>query len=326
MKAVIYEKYGPPEVLELKEIAKPVPEDYEMLIKIHATTVNRTDCGLRKADPFIARFFTGLLRPKNRILGSEFAGVVESTGKDIKEFKEGDRVFGHSGAKFGTHAEYLCLTEEDPVVLKPDNMTCEEAASVCDGAILAWTYLRRANILKGQNVLVNGASGSIGTAGVQLAKYCGADVTAVCRTGNVELVKDLGADRVIDYTKEDFTRDERLYEVVFDAVGKSSFSRCKNILKPSGIYLSTELGFMAQNPFLDILTSISGNKRVMFPLPKYTKEDVLFLKELIEKGSLRAVIDRQYPLEQIVEAYRYVETGHKKGNVVITLEHDYQVS
>jgi len=326
MKAIIYEKYGPPDVLELKEMPTPVPKDNEILVKIHTTTVNRTDCGLRKADPFIARFFTGLLRPKNKILGSEFAGVVESTGKNVKEFKEGDRVFGHSGAKFSTHAEYICLTEEDPVVLKPYNMTYEEAASVCDGAILAWTYLRRANILKGQNVLVNGASGSIGTTGVQLAKYCGADVTAVCSTGNVELVKDLGADRVIDYTKEDFTRDDRSYEVVFDAVGKSSFSRCKKILKPGGIYLSTELGFMAQNPFLNLLTSMIGSKRVIFPLPKYTKEDVLFLKDLIEEGSLKAVIDRQYSLKQIIEAHRYVETGHKKGNVVITLEEDDQFS
>ncbi|WP_340818232.1 NAD(P)-dependent alcohol dehydrogenase [Methanolobus sp. WCC4] len=320
MKAIVHEKYGPPEVLEIKELTKPVPENDEILIRIHATTVNRTDCGLRKAETFIARFFTGLLKPKQKILGTEFAGIIETTGKDVKEFKEGDHVFGHSGDKFGAHAEYICLTEEDPVVIKPDNMTFEEAASVCDGAILAWTYLRKANIQKGQRVLINGASGSIGTAGVQLAKHYGAEVTAVCSTENMKLVKELGADRVIDYTKEDFTKDNLDYEVVFDAVGKSSFLRCRDILKPGGIYFSTELGFMAQNPFLDILTSVIGNKRAMFPLPKYTKEDVLFFKGLLEKGYLKAVIDRKYSLEQIVEACRYVETGHKKGNVVIIID------
>ncbi|WMW25069.1 NAD(P)-dependent alcohol dehydrogenase [Methanolobus sediminis] len=320
MKAVVYEKYGSPDVLEFRDIDKPVPKDNEILVKIHATTINRTDCGLRKAEPFIARFFTGLIRPKNKVLGSEFSGVIEAIGRDINRFQTGDNVFGHSGDKFGTHAEYTCLTENDPVVLKPQNMTYEEAASVCDGATLAWTYLSRADIQKGYKVLVNGASGSIGSAAVQLAKYCGAEVTGVCSTANVEMVKALGADRVIDYTKDDFTKDARKYEVVFDAVGKSSFSRCKNIIKSGGIYFSTELGFMAQNPFLDILTSKIGNKRVMFPLPKYKKEDVLFFKKLIEEGHLKAVIDRSYPLDDIVEAYRYVETGHKKGNVVITLQ------
>lgn len=319
MKAVVYEKYGSPDVLEFRYIDKPVPKDNEILIQIHATTVNRTDCGLRKADPFIARFFTGLLRPKNKVLGTEFSGVIEATGKSIKEFKTGDSVFGHSGDKFGTHAEYICLTEDDPIAFKPQNMTHEEAASICDGATLAWTYLSKADIHKGHKVLINGASGSIGTAAVMLAKYRGAEVTGVCSTDNVEMVKTLGADRVIDYTKDDFTRDAQKFEVVFDAVGKSSFSRCKNIIKSRGIYFSTELGFMAQNPFLDILTSKIGNKRVMFPLPKYTKEDVLYFKKLIEGGYLKAVIDRSYPLEDIVEAHRYGETGHKKGNVVITL-------
>lgn len=320
MKAVVYEKYGSPDVLELKEIAKPVPENNEILIKIHATTVNRTDCGLRKAEPFIARFFTGILRPKNKILGAEFAGEIEAVGKDVTEFKKGDRVFGHSGDKMGTHAEYICLTEDDPVAIKPDNMSYEQAASVCDGAILAWTYLSKANIQKGQRVLINGASGSIGTEGVQIAKYLGAEVTGVCSTTNLELVSSLGADWVVDYTKEDFTKDDQMYEVVFDAVGKSSFSHCKNILKSGGIYFSTELGPMSQNPFLDIWTSKFGNKKVMFPLPKYTKQDVIFFKKLIEEGHIKAVIDRKYPLEQIKEAYRYVETGHKKGNVVIVMD------
>ncbi|WP_319507604.1 NAD(P)-dependent alcohol dehydrogenase [uncultured Methanolobus sp.] len=238
----------------------------------------------------------------------------------MKQFKKGDQVFGHSGDKFGTHAEYICLTEGDPVAIKPDNMTYEEAASVCDGAILALTYLSKANIQKGHKVLIYGASGSIGTAGVQLAKYYGAEVTGVSSTTNLEMVRSLGADRVIDYTKEDFTQTDQMYEVVFDAVGKSSFSRWKSIIKPEGIYFSTELGFLAQNPFLELWTSKFGSKKVMFPLPKYTKKDVLFFKELIEMGKIKAVIDRQYSLEQIAEAYSYVEKGHKKGNVVITLE------
>lgn len=321
MKAVVYEKYGSPDVLEFAEMPKPVPKDNELLIKIHATTVNRTDCGLRKADPFIARFFTGLLRPKNKILGSEFAGEIEAVGRNVKEFKEGDRVFGHSGDKFGTHAEYICLNEDDPVAIKPENTSYEEAASICDGAILAWTYLSLANIQKGQKVLINGASGSIGTAAVQLAKYyCGAEVTAVCSTSNIDMVSSLGADRIIDYTKDDFTKDKQVYKVVFDAVGKSSFSRCKSLLKPGGIYVSTELGFLAQNPLMDLWTSKFGSKKVMFPLPKYTKHDVLFFKDLIETGKLKAVIDRSYPFDRIVDAYRYVEEGHKKGNVVINLD------
>ncbi|WP_445474851.1 NAD(P)-dependent alcohol dehydrogenase [Methanococcoides methylutens] len=325
MKAVVHERYGSPDVLELKELAKPIPKDNEVLIKIHATTVNRTDCGLRKADPFIARFFTGPIKPKRTILGTEFAGKIEAVGKDIRLFKKGDRVFGHSGDKFGAHAEYICLTEEDPLAIKPDNMTYEEAASICDGATLALTYLSRANIQSGQKVLINGASGSIGTAAVQLARYYGAEVTGVCSTTNVELVRSLGADKVIDHTKEDFTRDDQTYDVVFDAVGKSSFLRCKNLLKQGGIYFSTELGFLVQNPFLALWTSKFGSKKVMFPFPKYTKQDVLFFKELIEEGKLKAVIDRRYPLEQIVEAYRYVEKGHKKGDVVITVRHNNKI-
>ncbi|WP_440951830.1 NAD(P)-dependent alcohol dehydrogenase [Methanococcoides sp. FTZ1] len=325
MKAVIHEKYGSPDVLELKEVAKPIPKDNEVLIKIHATTVNRTDCGLRKAEPFIARFVTGLFKPKKTILGTEFAGEIEAAGKDIEQFHVGDRVFGHTGDKFGAHAEYVCLTEDDPMAIRPDNMNYEETASICDGAALALTYIRKSGLQSGQNILIYGASGSIGTAAVQLARYFGAEVTGVCSTANLELVRSLGADKVIDYTKEDFTGSGLTYDVVFDAVGKSSFSRCKKLLKQGGIYLSTELGFLAQNPILALWTSKFGSKKVMFPLPKYTKKDVLFFRELIQEGKIKAVIDRRYKLDEIIEASRYVEKGHKKGNVVITVVSDSKI-
>ncbi|MBP2029252.1 NADPH:quinone reductase-like Zn-dependent oxidoreductase [Methanohalophilus levihalophilus] len=319
MKAVVNERYGSPDVLELKEVPKPIPKDNEILIKIHATTVNRTDCGFRNADPFFVRFFLGITKPKQKILGSEFAGAIESIGRDVTLFQVGDKVFGHTGDKMGAHAEYICLAEDDPIAIKPENLDYEEAASICDGASLALTYISRSNLQKGKRILIYGASGSIGTAAVQLAKYYGAEVTAVCSTTNLEMVKSLDADRVIDYTQEDFTKDDQTHDIVFDAVGKSSFSRCKSLLKKGGIYFSTELGFLAQNPLLHIWTSKIGSKKVMFPLPKYTREDVAFFRELIEEGKLKPVIDRKYPLEQIVDAYRYVEKGHKKGNVVITV-------
>ena len=319
MRAVVYTKYGPPEVLQLKEVAKPVCKDNEVLIKVHATTVNRTDCGFRRPVPFFVRFFSGLVRPKRHILGSEFAGEIEAVGKEVKSFKKGDQVFGLTGNNFGAHAEYLCLPEEGALALKPVNMTYEEAAAVCDGAILALSCLRKANIRSGQRILIYGASGSIGTAGVQLAKYYGADVTAVCNTKNVDIVKSLGADRVIDYTKDDFAKNGLTYDVIFDAVGKISFFRCKNSLKPGGVYLETDLGFLWQNPVLALLTAKIGQKKVMLAIPKENKEKVFFLKVIIEAGEYKAVIDRRYPLEQIIEATRYVETGQKTGNVVITI-------
>jgi NADPH:quinone reductase-like Zn-dependent oxidoreductase len=321
MKAIVYTKYGSPDVLQLKDVAKPTPKENELLIKIHATTVNRTDCGFRNPEPFFVRFFSGLIRPKKTILGSEFAGEIETVGKDVKSFKKGDQVFGLTGNNFGAHAEYLCLPEEGAIAIKPVNMTCEEAAAVCDGATLALTCLRKANIQSGQKILIYGASGSIGTAGVQLAKYYGANVTAVCNTKNVEIVKSLGADTVIDYTKDDFTKIGQTYDVIFDAVGKISFLRCKNSLKQGGVYLETDLGFLWQNPIFALLTAKIGTKKVMIAIPKENKENVLFFKEIIEAGKYKAVIDRRYPLEQIIEATQYVETGQKTGNVVITLEH-----
>ncbi len=319
MKAVVYTRYGPPDVLELKDVPKPIPNENEILIKNHATTVNRTDCGFRDPKPIVVRFVSGPFRPKRTILGSEFAGEIEAVGKDVGSFKRGDQVFGLTGISFGAHAEYVCVPEEGAVAIKPVKMTYEEAAAVCDGAMLALTILKKVNVQSGQKILIYGASGSIGTAGVQLAKYYGADVTAVCNTKNVEIVRSLGADRVIDYTKEDFTTDGQTYDLVFDAVGKISYFRCKNSLKIDGVYVGTDLGFLWQNPLLALLTAKSGGKKVMFPIPKESKEVTLFFKELIEAGKYRAVIDRRYPLEQIVEATRYVETGQKTGNVVITM-------
>lgn len=319
MKAVVYTKYGSPEVLQLKDVVKPTPKDNELLIKIHATTVNRTDCGFRNPEPFFVRFFSGLTRPKRTILGSEFAGEIEAVGKDVKSFKKGDEVFGHTGDSFGAHAEYLCLPEEGSIAIKPVNITHEEAAVVCDGAILALSCLRKVNIQSGQKILIYGASGSIGTAGVQLAKYFGAEVTAVCNTKSVEIVKSLGVDRVIDYTKDDFTKNGQTYDVIFDAVGKNSFLRCKNSIKHGGVYLETDLGFLWQNLFFVLLTAKIGSKKVIIAIPKGNKENVLLFKEIIEAGKYKAVIDRRYTLDQIIEATRYVETGQKTGNVVITI-------
>jgi NADPH:quinone reductase-like Zn-dependent oxidoreductase len=319
MKAVVHTRYGPPDVLQVKEVEKPVPQDNEVLIRVHATTVNRTDCGFLRAEPFFVRVVSGLLRPKATILGSELAGEVEAAGKDVASFKQGDQVFGLSGLHFGAHAEYVCLPEEAAIAARPANMDYEEAAAVCDGAMLAIAFIRRTNRQEGQRVLVNGASGSIGSAAVQLAKYYGAEVTAVCNTRNLELVRSLGADAVIDYTREDFTRDGQTYDAVFDAVGKSSFRRCSSLLKKGGIYLSSDLGFLAQNPLLALWTPGIGGKRIKFPIPKASKKDVCFFKELVEAGRYKAVIDRRYPLDRIVEAYRYVETGQKTGNVVITV-------
>ncbi len=319
MKAITYTKYGPPEVLQLKEVEKPTPKDNEVLIKIHATTVNRTDCGFGKPEYLIVRFISGLFRPKKNILGSEMAGEIEAIGKDVKTFKQGDQVFGLSTLNFGTHAEYICISEKGSITTKPTNMSFEEAAAVCDGLMLAMTYIRKIDFKNVQKILINGASGSIGSACVQLAKFYGAKITAVCDTKNIELVKSLGAEKVIDYTKDDFIKDDQMYDVVIDAVGKSSFFRCKKLLKPGGIYFSTELGFLSQNIFLALLTPIISSKKVKFPIPKDSKEDVVFFKELIEAGKYKAVIDRSYPLEQIIEATRYVETGQKTGNVVITI-------
>jgi NADPH:quinone reductase-like Zn-dependent oxidoreductase len=323
MKVVVYTKYGPPEVLQLKEVPKPAPKDNEVLVKIHATTVNRTDCGFRKPEyPVIIRLINGFFKPKKTILGSELAGEVEAVGKDVKIFKPGDAVFGLSCGNFGAHAGYICIPEAKSIAAKPSNMSYSEAAAVCDGLMLAINYIRKIDFSNRPHILINGASGSIGLASVQLAKYYGAEITAVGNTKSLELLKSLGANHVIDYTKEDFTKIGQLYDVVLDAVGKSSFFKCRKILKPRGVYFSTELGFLAQNVFLPLLTLLFSRKKVKFPIPTDSKEDIVFFKELIEGGNYKAVIDRTYPLEEIVAAAKYVETGQKTGNVVLTVKHE----
>jgi NADPH:quinone reductase-like Zn-dependent oxidoreductase len=320
MKAVVYDKYGPPEVLRLAEVEQPVPKDDEVLVKVHATTVNRTDTGFRSAEYFISRFFTGLRRPKNEILGMELAGEVVAVGAAVTEFEVGDQVFGGKG--FGAHAEFVCMRESAPLAQKPADMSFEEAAAVYDGASLALACLRKADLQEGRSILIYGASGSAGTAAVQLAKYFGADVTAVCNTKNLELVRSLGADEVVDYTQEDFTKNGKTYDVIFDAVGKHSFRRCRRSLKPGGTFIETDLGFLWHVPLLALVTRWIGDKRVTLGIARYTKKDVVLLKELIEAGKYRAVIDRRYSLEDVVEATKYVETGQKTGNVVLTVSGD----
>ncbi len=324
MKAVVYDRYGPPEVLRIADVERPVPKEDEVLIKVHATTVNRLDVHTREANrssgpavSVLSRLVSGLRRPRRRILGSEFAGEVEAVGATVKEFAVGDHVFGNSGLRFGAHAEFMCMRESARMAHMPAGMTFGEAAPITDGALNALTCLTAADLRKGRRILIYGASGAIGTAGVQLARHFDADVTAVCNTKNLELVKSLGADRVIDYTQEDFTKNGQTYHVIFDAVGKHSFKRSQGSLEPGGMYLPTD-GF--ENLVLALWTPRFGDKKVVFQIPpRQTKQDVLFLKQLVEAGEFRPVIDRTYTLEDVVEATRYVETEQKTGNVVLTV-------
>ncbi len=323
MKAIVITKYGPPEVLEVRQVDKPAPKDNEVLIRIHATAVVATDPQFRKGDPFITRFFTGLTKPKHSIPGDVLAGEIESIGKDVTLYKAGDQVFAACAMTQGGQAEYICLPEDGPLAIKPLNMSYEEAVGVPDGGLGALNFLRdAAQIQSGQTLLINGASGAVGTYAVQLAVHFGAHVTAVCSTSNVNLVRSLGAHKVIDYTEEDFTKNGQTYDIIFDAVGKSSFSQCKGSLNKRGVYVTS----VPAPDFLlgMLLTSKSKGKKAAFVAPGLRSpsdkaKDLGFLKELIEAGEIRSVIDRRYPLEEIVEAHRYVEKGHKKGNVVITL-------
>jgi NADPH:quinone reductase-like Zn-dependent oxidoreductase len=318
----VYERYGPPDVLKLKEVDKPVPKDNEVLVRVCAATVNRTDCGIVRGKPFIIRFFTGILKPKKSIPGTEFAGEIESVGKIVTSYKAGDRVFGFFDIGTESLAEYLAISEKAPLTTMPVDITFKQAAASSEGAHYAYNFINKVKLESGQKVLVNGATGAIGSALVQLLKYHGAFVTAVCRGEHFELVRSLGADDLIDYTQEDFTKTDGIYSFIFDAVGKSTFARCKPLLEPGGVYISSELGFMAQNPILALTTSILGKKTVKFPLPSDCRRSIHLIKQLIEEGKFKAVIDKEYPLEQTVEAYKYVQTGQKVGNVVITLKQD----
>ncbi|MEN6325257.1 MAG: NAD(P)-dependent alcohol dehydrogenase [Syntrophomonas sp.] len=325
MKAMIVTKYGPPEVLQLKEVEKPVPKDNEVLVRIEATVAAPPDCAFRKGDPFISRLFTGLTKPKH-IPGDVLAGSIVAAGKDVKLLKKGDQIYGSSGTNFGTNAEYIALSEDEALAIKPLNISFGEAAGISEGALTALPFLRdHGKIQSGQKVLINGASGGVGVYALQLAKYFGAEVTGVCSTVNIELVKSFGADKVIDYTQMDFTKTKETYDIIFDAVGKSSFSRCHSALVPGGVYLSTvpSLAVLSQM----IWTSFFGSKRAIFAAtglrkPSEKKKDLILLTEFIETGKIKPVIDRKYSLEQIAEAHSYVEKGHKKGSVVIIIGHD----
>ncbi len=322
MKAAVYTRYGPPEVVKIQDVEKPAPRDNEVLVRVHAATVCAADWRMRKGDPFLVRFLNGFWAPqKARILGMEFAGTVESTGTAVTRFRAGDPVFGSTGFRFGAHAEYLCVPENAAVAIKPVNMTFEEAAAVLFGGVTALHFLRQAKIQAGQRVLVYGASGSVGIFAVQLAKHFGAHVTGVCSTANLELVKSLGADEAVDYTKEDFSRAGRVYDTVCDTIGKSGFARTLQCLKRGGCYARiggsggtlSILGGMLRSQWI----SVTGAAKVISGVAKLGEGDLAFLKGLIEAGALRTVIDRRYPLEEIAGAHRYAEAGHKKGHVVI---------
>lgn len=320
MKAVVTTGYGSPDVLKLQEVITPTPSNEEVRVQIYAASVGPSDCAFRKGDPFVVKLIYGLKKPKYAIMGTELSGIIDAVGKDVKHFKPGDAVFGISASIFGAHAEYVCLPERTVLAVKSASMTYEDAAAISDGAPTALTFLRdKANVQPGQKVLVNGASGAVGIYAVQLAKYYGAEVTGVCSTANIDMVKSFGADHVIDYTKEDFTISQRSYDVIFDAVGKRTFGQCKRSLKQQGLYLATTPTLSNVGNML--WTSIFSRKKAIFATAglMQSKENLIFLKELFEQGKLKSAIDRRYPLEQAAEAHRYVETERKKGNVVLTI-------
>ncbi len=322
MKAAVHTRYGPPDVVRVVDVPTPAPKENEVLVKVQATTVNRTDCGFRGAKPFFARAFTGLVRPRVTILGNEFAGQVQAIGSSVTSFAVGDRVFGYDDTVCGAHAQYLTIREDASLARIPGSLTYAEAAPATEGSHYALAAIEKAKIRNGQSVLVNGGTGAIGSAAIQLLASRGVHVTAVCDTTHLDLVRRLGAERVIDRTVEDFTQDAQTYDVVFDAVGKSSFGRCRRLLEPRGVYLSTDLGPGAQNPFLALVTPVLPGKSVLFGFPRHNQAMMNYFRDLMESGLFRPVIDRSYPLAEIVAAYRYVETGQKVGNVVIVVEQE----
>jgi len=320
MKAAIRRKYGPPDTISIEMVETPVPKENEILVRVHAATVNRTDCAILLGKPFILQFFTGLGTPKSPTTGTDFAGQVEAVGKGVTSFQAGERVWGFNDSGLASHAQYLTIPEHAAVLKIPEHISYEQAAAGAEGAHYAYNFINKVALKAGQKVLVNGATGAIGSAAVQMLKSMGLYVTAVCNTPNVALVTALGADKVVDYQKEDFTRTEEQYDFVFDAVGKSTFSRCKPLLKPGGTYISSELGPHAENLYLPLLTKIRGGKKVVFPIPSDIKGSLRFIQNLLETGQFKPVIDRKYPLEQIAEAFTYVASGQKTGNVIIGFE------
>ena len=320
MKAVTRKKYGSPDILKIQVIEKPTPKTNEVLIRVYATTVNRTDCGILTGKPFLIRFFTGLFKPRHLSPGTDFAGKVEKIGEKVTSLKAGDRVWGLNDEGLSSQAQYMTIRENKAICLIPPNITYEEAVSCAEGAHYAYNFINKAKLKKGNKVLVNGATGGIGSALVQMLRHYGIMVTAVGNTKNIELLKILGAYKIFDHTKEDFTRSSDKYDVIFDAVGKSSFHKCKHLLVPQGIYISSELGPHAENLYLPLITKLTQKKRVLFPVPMNCKRSIQFVNQLLEDGEFRAVIDRKYPMENIKEAYEYVATGRKTGNVII----DYQ--
>ncbi len=319
MKAVIYTKYGQPDVLQLVDIEKPAPNDTEVLIKVYATTVNRTDCGFRKANYFISRFVTGLLRPKQQVMGSEFVGEVIETGSKVTEFVVGDKVFGFDDVRGAAHAEYMVERSNGPIAKLPSNINHLKMFPAAEGATYALNVIEASGIKGGQTALVYGASGAIGSAAVQILKYRGVKVVAVCGTNGLKAVKTLGADLVVDYQKSDFTQTDQQYDLIIDAVGKSSYKVCRPLLSRGGKYVSSELGRGGQNPLLAVWFAITGSKKVIFPIPKINKDKIEYIREMFESGAFTPLIDKEYPLDQIVEASRYVESGQKVGNVVIRM-------
>jgi NADPH:quinone reductase-like Zn-dependent oxidoreductase len=322
MKAAIRVQYGRPESLSIQEVAIPVPKDHEVLVQVFATTVNRTDCAILTGKPLVIRFFSGLIKPRFPSTGTDFAGKVTAVGKKVTKFAVGDRVWGFNDTGLGSHAQYIAVPENMAMLTIPEGITYEQAAASAEGAHYAYYFLSKVKIAANDKVLVNGATGAIGSATVQFLKYFGAHVTAVCSTEYIETVKGLGADVVIDYTQEDFTIENEKYRYVFDSVGKSTFAQCKPILEDGGIYMSSELGPGMQNTYLPLITTIKGGKKVKFPIPFNIMESLVFIKGLLETNQFRPLIDRRYPLEQIEDAFYYVNSGQKKGNVLITFEEE----